>query len=335
MRSAASAIGNYLTDVWAAWNRFWFTSADPATLSLVRLLAGAMLLYTHLVWSLDLSGFIGPDGYIPVDVLRYSTSELAPESADYVPPPDWSAWSIFFWIKSTWLLWVVHVGALAVFVCLTIGWFSRIAALLAFPLAVSYAHRVTPGAFFGLDKANCMLAMYLLLGPCGARYSVDRLLQLRRGDATDPEPSVSANLAIRLLQVHLCIFYLFSGLPKLDGTSWQLGTALWWAAANTEYRSLSLLWMAAWPKLTALLTHATVFWEVFYCCLVWNRYTKPIVLAVAFCVHGGIALFMGMITFGVAMIIANLGFLKPETVRWLVDPIAARVSLALVGKKVG
>ncbi|MAT72792.1 MAG: hypothetical protein CMJ58_25205 [Planctomycetaceae bacterium] len=325
MKGLLAAIRGYLSDAWGAWNTFWFSPTDPATLSMLRLLAGGMLLYTHLIWSLDLSGFIGPDGYVPVSVLR------APQGPDF---PAWSAWSVFFWIKSTWLLWVVHVLALVVFACLTVGFFSRTAALLAFPLAVSYAYRVTPGAFFGLDKVNCMLALYLLLGPCGARYSLDRLWRLRRGDATDPEPSVSANLAVRLLQVHLCIFYLFSGLPKLDGSTWQLGTALWWGASITEYRSVSLLWLADWPKFAALLTHATVFWEIFYCCLVWNRFTKPLVLGMAFCVHGGIALFMGMITFGTAMIIANLSFLKPETVRKILDPVAGRVSLALVGKKV-
>jgi hypothetical protein len=44
---------------------------------------------------------------------------------------------------------------------------------------------------------------------------------------------------------------------------------------------------------------------------------------------------MGMITFGLAMIIANLAFLKSKTVRRWVDPVASRVSLALVGRKVG
>jgi hypothetical protein len=68
---------------------------------------------------------------------------------------------------------------------------------------------------------------------------------------------------------------------------------------------------------------------------VWNRFTRPIALWLAVLIHGGIALFMGMITFGVAMIIANLAFLKAETVRRWFDPVANRVSLALVGKKVG
>jgi hypothetical protein len=179
-----------------------------------------------------------------------------------------------------------------------------------------------------------MLALYLMLGPCGARYSLDRLWKLRKGVAAEPAPSTSANIAVRLMQVHLCIMYLFSGLAKLEGTTWQMGTAVWWAAASYEYQSLDLTWLASWPLLVAVLTHVTLFWEVFYCCLVWNRLARPLVLWMAVAVHGGIALFLGMITFGLAMIFANLSFLKPETVRRWVDPVAGRLSLALVGSKV-
>lgn len=41
------------------WNRFWFAPSDPATLGMIRILAGAMLLYTHCVWSLGLNDFFG------------------------------------------------------------------------------------------------------------------------------------------------------------------------------------------------------------------------------------------------------------------------------------
>jgi hypothetical protein len=334
MKGIVSGVAGYVSELWQAWNRFWFSPADPATLSLLRVLAGGMLLYTHFIWSFDLAGFIGYDGYTPVEFVREQV-RVQPPFEDLPAADPWSMWSIFFWIKSTWLLWTVHVFALMVFLCLFLGLFSRVAAVLGYLLAVSYVQRVTPGAYFGLDKTNCMIAMYLMLGPCGARYSLDRLWRLRKGTATNPEPSTSANLAIRLLQVHLCIVYLFSGLAKMEGTTWQMGTAVWWAAASYEYQSLSLLWLAKWPMLVAALTHATVFWETFYCCLVWNRFTKPLVLWMAVAVHGGIALFLGMITFGLAMIFANLAFLKPETVRAWIDPVASRVSLALVGRKVG
>lgn len=335
MRALFSPITGYCGELWQAWNRFWFAPTDPATLSLIRVLAGGMLLYTHFIWSFDLAGFIGPDGYTPVDLLR-GTIHAAPVTPDApTPASPWSIWSIFFWIKPMWLVWTVHVLALIVFLFLFLGLFSRTAAVLGYLLAVSYVHRVTPGAYFGLDKTNCMIAMYLMLGPCGARYSLDRLWKLRKGTAVDPPPSASANLAIRLMQVHLCVMYLFSGLAKMEGTTWQMGTAVWWSAASYEYQSLDLTWLAGWPMLVAILTHATVFWEAYYCCLVWNRFTRPLVLWMAVAVHGGIAMFLGMITFGLAMIFANLSFLKPETVRRWVDPIASRISLAVVGRKVG
>ncbi len=79
--------------------------------------------------------------------------------------------------------------------------------------------------------------------------------------------------------------------------------------------------------LFSALTHVTVFWEVFYCALVWPRLTRPIVLLIAVAVHGGIAMFLGMITFGTMMIVANMIFIEPH---WLLafgkqDPkIAAR-----------
>jgi uncharacterized membrane protein YphA (DoxX/SURF4 family) len=334
MKASLAATRDYVGELWRAWNDFWFTPVDPATLSFIRLLAGCMLLYTHFIWSLDLSGYMGADGWIPLESL-HAVHAPPPTAETPEPAAPWSIWSVFFWIKPTWLLWTVHILALVVFAMLAAGLFTRVVSVLAFLLAVSYVHRVTPGAYFGLDKTNCMLALYLMLGPAGARYSLDRLWKLRRGDRADPAPSTSANVAIRLIQLHLCAVYFFSGLAKLEGVSWKLGTAVWWAAANYEYQSLSLTWLADWPLLVALLTHVTVFWELSYCFLVWNRLTRPIVLWMAVAVHGGIALFVGMITFGLAMIIANLSFLQPSTVRKWVDPLAGRVSLALVGKKVG
>jgi hypothetical protein len=72
-----------------------------------------------------------------------------------------------------------------------------------------------------------------------------------------------------------------------------------------------MTWLAHWPWLIALLSHATVFWETFYPVLVWPRLTRPVMLAMAVAVHGGIALCLGMPTFGLAMIIANVAFVPP------------------------
>ncbi|MEX2168760.1 MAG: HTTM domain-containing protein [Pirellulales bacterium] len=311
----------YFNTLATAWDEFWFTPTDPATLSLIRVFTGAMLFYTHLIWSWDLIAFFGPNGWLPLEAIR--------------PVSDPYSWTFFNLIGSHWLLWTVHLASLLIFFCLMVGLFSRTMAVLAFITAISYATRVTPGAFWGLDKINCMLAMYLMLGPCGARYSLDRLWQLQKGFAPEAAPSIAANVAIRLIQIHLCIIYLFSGLGKLQGDFWWNGAAVWYSIANQEYQSLDLTWLANYPAIMDLLTHATVFFEVFYCCLIWPRLTRPWMLLGAVGIHGFIALGLGMMTFGLVMLIANLAFISPATVRRWVDPLARRISLAVVGDGTG
>ena len=328
-----AATRNYAAEVWEAWNQFWFAPTSPSTLSAIRVLAGAMLLYTHFIWSMDLEAFFGPDGWLPPQLME--DVHLAANDPDGLGPLEGKPrliWSHFGFIESPKLMWTVHLAALGVFFALMIGFFSRTAAFLGYLLAVSYANRITPGAYFGLDKINCMLALYLMLGPCGARYSVDRLWRLRRGAPTEVPPSSAASFAIRCIQIHMCIIYLFSGIGKLQGEPWVFGEASWMSFAMLEYQSLDMTWLADHPWLLNLMTHITVFWELSYAALIWPRLTRPWMLLGAVVVHTGIFLALGMPTFGLVMLIGNLAFVSPKSVRKVFDPIARRISLAVVGK---
>jgi hypothetical protein len=229
---------------------------------------------------------------------------------------SFASWSVFNHITSPVLLWALHIAALLVFALLTLGLFSRVTSVLACFFTLMYCHRLE-GALFGLDQVNAMLALYLMVGPCGAVYSLDRLIQRGRVGTRLPEPapSVSANVAIRLIQLHMCVIYLFGGIGKMRGDTWWVGNAFWFSIANSEYQSIDITWLVHFPMLISLLSHATVLWETFYCVLIWPRLTRPLCLAMAVAVHGGIALFLGMITFGLAMLIGNLAFVSPELVR--------------------
>ena len=303
------------------WNRFWFTPADPATLSLIRILAGAMLLYTHLVWTIGLDEFFGPHAWIsPAAAAQTAEFSLGPEMEQVVegsgPRPASYIWSYFWLIKSPGALWAVHIAALVVFAMLTFGLASRVVSVLAYLAAVSYVNRL-PGALFGLDQINCMLAMYLIIGPSGGAYSLDRWIASRRAGRklAAAAPTISGNLAIRLIQLHMCVIYFFAGLGKLHGETWWRGDALWGAIANLEYQSLDMTWLAGWPLTIAVLTQVTVYWELFFCALVWPRMLRPVVLALAVPLHLGIAFCMGMITFGLVMLIGCLSFVPPWLVR--------------------
>jgi len=312
----ATSFKSWMRDIIAGWNRFWFAETQPHTLALVRILTGSMLFYTHAVWSLDLMTFLGPDGWLPNDVAR----DLHGDSF---------VWSYLWYFDSPVVLGTLHLAALTVFAMLTVGLYTRVTSVLAWLITLAYCHRLF-GAFFGLDQVNAMLAMYVMLGPSGAVYSVDRWLsQRQRGEGGRRRilvpSSTSANVAIRLIQLHMCVIYLFGGVSKMRGEMWWDGSAVWFAVANLEYQSLDMTWLVRSPWLIALLSHVTVFWETFFCALIWPKKTRPIMLLLAVFVHGGIGLFLGMWTFGLAMLIANAAFISPDITRDAVKEISARL----------
>jgi hypothetical protein len=85
-----------------------------------------------------------------------------------------------------------------------------------------------------------------------------------------------------------------------------------------------MTWMANWPRLLSVMTQATVFWELFYPVLVWRPLWRPVMLLGAVAVHAGLAIALGMITFGLVMLIGNMAFLSPLLVEAVVQKITRR-----------
>ncbi len=194
---------------------------------------------------------------------------------------------------------------------------------------------------YGLDQVNGIAALYLAIAPCGARLSADAWIRCRLSKAGDSlslarrivrrvpfwgagqpffaQPAASACLATRLFQVHLCFIYLWGGLGKLEGETWWNGEAIWLTAASLDYQSNDLTWMIHFPWLYQSLSVATWAWEISFPILVWQSRFRPWVLLVGVSMHLGIGMFLGMWTFGLAMIFIYLAFVPAETYeRWLI-----------------
>jgi hypothetical protein len=154
-----------------AWDQFWFQPAFPHTLAAIRILGGAMLLYTHAVWTLNLEAFLGPQSWLTADAAAMLNRGSAPYNF---------AWSYLYWVDSPALLWAVHLAALVVFALLTVGLLTRVMSVLAWIAALSYCHRLN-GTLFGLDQINVFIAMYLMVGDSGGVWSIDHWLARRRG----------------------------------------------------------------------------------------------------------------------------------------------------------
>jgi hypothetical protein len=305
MRRLLNPLVRDLTNLARAWDAFWFTPADPTLLGVLRILTGLMLLYTHAVWGLVLDEFFGPASWLSADLVRTIQA-------------DQYAYS-FWWLVPDGGIRVAYILSVLVLLLFTLGLFTRWTSILALVVVISFAHRV-PAAMFGLDQINAMLTLYLAIGPSGQALSLDRWLARRRLGplAPAPTPSPGANLALRLINVHMCVIYFFAGISKLQGESWWAGEAIWRAMANLEYQTIDMTWMAGYPWLINLATHVSVLWELFFCTLIWRPRLRPWMLAGAVVLHVGIGACLGMWTFALIMLVGCGSFLPPDRVRDLV-----------------
>lgn len=245
-------------------------------------------------------------------------------------------WSIWYHVTDPDRMLAVHYCFLTIFALLVLGIWTRATSLLAWLAALSYIHR-SPATLYGVDMMMNFTLLYLALGPSGDALSVDRWVKrwrqrrqaARHGwplPSSLPHPSVSANVTLRLFQVHLCIIYLYSGLAKLQGGVWWNGTAVWMTLVNYEFSWVCHDWYAAtmrfltqhrwlWEIVVTGATIGTLVLEIGFPFLVWNRRLRWPMLLGALGLHLGIGLLMGLMTFSLMILTMALAFVPSETVR--------------------
>ncbi len=332
MRRFLKDLARYVAELTTAtvkgWNDFFFAPGDPTSLGLIRVAAGLLAAWSLFVLGLDLQDYLGTTGWAEPSAIR-------------VDERPWS-WSFWFLVPDAWLR-PVWLGCLAILILFAFGLYSRLTAVLSWVIVVSTVRRV-PVALFGFDQILSALVLYLAVtGASGQAVSLDRFFrrwrQARARAATNrstrhktgprlpigpdepgvPVPTVSANLALRLLQVHLVLIYAMAGLAKLQGPSWWSGVAVWKTMTAGEFAGLDFTALAAWPMVVNALTHGSLLLELLYPVFVWVKILRPLLLAGVAVLHVGIALTNpGLAEFAAAMLAANLAFVSGAWLRGLV-----------------
>jgi hypothetical protein len=185
---------------------------------------------------------------------------------------------------------VYAVGALYVLslVGLLLGWHTRQSAFVAW---LTHTTLINSGGMFayGVEIFAHISLAYCVLMPVGSAFSLD----VKAGRESDA-PSPLATVALRVLQFHLCMVYLATGVEKALGAQWQEGEALWKALMQPLYGQFDFAWMASVPLLTKLVTWSTLVIEIGYPLFVWPRQTRLLWVALTLGLHLGIGLFMGL-----------------------------------------
>jgi hypothetical protein len=284
-----------LDEALGAWRNFWFRPEPIEVLGLIRIAFGALIIGWTVSFFPDLRELFGHDG-------------VAPEA-----PSDPYMWSVFrIWPDDRALLvgWLVLLlAALA----MTIGWRTRIAAIVVFVLIMSFQHR-DPSSFNSGDVLIRIEALCLALAPSGAALSFDQ----RRRTGRFWSAQVRAPWAIRLLQLQLSVVYLSSVRWKLAGTTWPDGTAV---SYGLRLKDMLILPVPQWFIDSAFLinvaTWGAVVLELMLGTLVWNRRLRPWVLGAGVLMHTSIMLTMGVGFFTPAIFVLYCAFVSPATVQRL------------------
>lgn len=273
------------------WERFWFAPQSTAPVEVVRIVFGAVATAWMLSLAPILEPFFGPDAAIP-----------APE----LPAGGWTLLSL---AHGSTLIWVLWLGGVLGAVALTVGYRTRLAALLVFVVMMS-VNRWAPLAFNAGDGLLRVLSFYVLLMPAGSAVSVDRW-------RTDPERLWAfprrAPWALRLAQIQLSVIYLATVWEKAGGVLWRDGSAVSFALRIGDITRLPVPSLVTDSLVLAqLATYGTLVAEFAIGVLVWNRVARPWVLALGVILHLSIEITLAVGFFGLAVLTLYLAFLPPH-----------------------
>ncbi len=281
-------------DLGRAWLRFWFEPADPRPLAVVRILTGLLGLLLAASYAADLERWFGPAGMLSTDAV--ATWGSRPSA------------SLFAIASTPAFLWTAFATLLLALAAVMVGFVSQPACLVA---AVLWASLLQRGPMLAGPADDCLsvLLWCLAVGPCGAYWSIDRLVRERRG-LPSPENSPWARVSLGLLRVHVTAIAVAIVLSQLKGDVWWDGTAAWWLAGRpSQLLSLASLFRRS-EYLMNLATHAIVGFEIVFAVGLWWALGRRLLARIGLIAWPLVGVLVGEPSWGAAMAI----FCVPDAV---------------------
>lgn len=321
------------------WNGFWFTPTPATTLHRIRFLTGLVLCGWILGFAGHQEAFFSLDGWFD----RTAYMEInRPDSPTPVP----IGWSIFYLAGNNKVLFdALYWGSLMIVLLFTLGIATRLTGVLTWVAVVSFLGN--PASSYDADFLLGIFAFYLMLGYLFHGFWSRRLTPLewvlgpmdtfvftrwlgQRRETMSPL-SYSANITLRLLQIHFAIIVVTSGLHKLQIASWWSGVALWYPLHPPLTTTLDQLMqerntatVTLW--FLSLIQYLALAWQIGFPAFAWRGGVWRIVL-IGGAIAGWIASFflLGLPLFGPIYLIGCLSYVRAEEWTRLSDWLRARI----------
>jgi hypothetical protein len=292
-------------EFWEKLIRFLFPRHSDNWLTVLRIGLGLQVLLYALSLRSDWNYlFAGTDGGLNgralSEGLLTTESPLVPRLGwlvtlgSHLGLGEWTVLSVTWWF-----LLCAASGLLA-------GFFSRSSAIIAWFLHLCAAKS---GALvsYGVDQFMTIGLFYLMLSPLPDRYSLDQ--KLRKLKTKDRQ---LLGFFWRVLQIHLCLIYFFSGVAKSLGSGWWDGSNMWRALIRPPFNIIDPAMLVRWKHLFPVAGVLICILEIGYPFFIWHKRTRPIWLWLVIGMHIAIGITMGMYLFALIMIVLNAAAFGPD-----------------------
>lgn len=274
----------------AAWDRFWFEPESTATMVVLRIVFGVIALGWTISLTPDLAAFFSTNGLV---------------SSGPGGGGTWGVLAVFHGDLAVQLLFALLLVAC---IALILGYQTRLAALLVFVAITSFERR-NPWVFNTGDGLIRLISLYLMLMPAGAALSLDKRITAPTRVWEFPR---RAPWALRLMQIQLAVIYIAGLWIKLQGTTWNDGTAVSYAMRVSDLTRLPLPGFLIHSLLLSnLMTFGTLAIEFSVPILIWNRRLRPYVMLAGISLHLGIEYSIRVGFFSLGMLTMYLSFVEP------------------------
>ena len=288
--------------------RFWFPAISDEWLAVLRIGLGLHVVLYTLSLRGDWNYFFDARSYGLIS--RDLSEAVLSVDGPLIPRLGWlvSLGSQIGISESATLL-LAWIGLLAAGCCLLAGLFCRPAAILAWFLYLS-ATKSGQLLSYGMDSLTTTGLFYLMLSPLPDAASLDA--RIRKSPSKDPQ---LVGFFRRVLQLHLCLIYFFSGLTKVLGEGWWNGSNLWRALNRPPFTNVPPELLVSAKVVLPVAGIVVCFLEITYPFFIWPRRTRFVWLYAIVSMHAAIGFTMGMYLFGFIMIVLNLAAFGPWSMR--------------------
>lgn len=278
---------------------------NPLPLGIFRFLFGGLTLISAFFLWPDLDTWFSDQGVLPTPLLK----QMVGDNRLTIFRIFGSSSSVVHFIYA------VHIAAAAL---LMLGLGSRIASVALFVTLTSFHHRNIYILHSG-DTIMRLISFFLVFANSGAAFSLDRLWNIFRGaDTVTPTKRIHP-LAVRLMQLQLCIVYLATFSWKALGNMWIDGNAVFVVNQISQFERFPVpaFMKSVWAS--KALSWYTLLAEASFAFLVWFDETRIFMLIAMLILHAGLEYTMNIQLFQPIICSVFVLFLTESELRYVAN----------------